>query len=76
MKNQKELQIIFGSATTASAQSNRTKEGKSIANGMSTQMTSANRNAIGAKKPDFVPSTKFFKKNKKEKTNYETHHLH
>ena len=72
MKNQKELQIIFGFVIDAFAQLNRTKEGKSIANGTSTQITSANRNAIGAKKPDSARSTKFFKKNKKEKTNYET----
>ena len=73
MKNQKELQIIFGSATDASAQLNRTKEDRSIVNGTSTPMTNANQNAIGAKKPDSVRSTKFFKKqNKKEKINYET----
>ncbi len=72
MKNQKELQIIFGFAITASAQLKHMKEDKSIENGTSTPMTNVNRNAIGVKKPDFVPSTKFFKKNKKEKTNYET----
>ena len=60
MKNQKELQTIFGSATAASAQLNRTKEDRYTGNGTLTQMTSANRNAIGAKKPDSVPSTKFF----------------
>ena len=60
MKNQKELQIISGSATAASAQLNRTKESKSTVNGMLTPMTNANRNAIGAKKPDFARSTKFF----------------
>ena len=72
MKNQKELQITFGSATAASAQLNRTKEDRYTGNGTSTPMMNINQNAIGAKKPDFVPSTKFFKKNKKEKTNYET----
>ena len=74
MKNQKELQIIFGSATAASAQLNRTKEDKSTENGTLTPMTSANRNVTGVKSLASVPSTKFFKKtNKKEKTNYETH---
>lgn len=64
MKNQKEIQTISGSATAASAQLNRTKEDKSTANGTLTPMTSANQNAIGAKKPDFAHSTKFFKKTK------------
>ena len=74
MKNQKELQIIFGSATTASAQLKRTKEDRYTGNGTLTPTMSVNRNAIGAKKLDSAPSTKFFKKtNKKEKTNYETH---
>ena len=73
MKNQKELQTISGFVTTASAQLKHTKGTKSTVNGMLILTTSANRNAIGVKKPDFVPSTKFFKKtNKKEKTNYET----
>ena len=64
MKNQKELQITFGSATAASAQLKRTKETKSTANGASTQMTSANRNAIGVKSLASARSTKFFKKTK------------
>ena len=73
MKNQKELQIIFGFAINASAQLKRTKEDKCTVNGTSILMTSVNQSAIGVKKPDSVPSTKFFKKtNKKEKTNYET----
>ena len=73
MKNQKELQIIFGFVITASAQLNRTKEGKSIVNGTSTLTTKINQNVTGAKKQDSAHSTKFFKKtNKKEKTNYET----
>ena len=72
MKNQKELQIIFGFVIDAFVQLNRTKESKSIANGTSTQTMSVNQNAIGAKKPDSAHSTKFFKTNKKEKTNYET----
>ena len=61
MKNQKELQIVFGSATTASAQLKHTKETKSTANGTLTPMTSVNRNAIGVKEPDSARSTKFFK---------------
>ena len=73
MKNQKELQIVFGFVITVSAQLKRTKENKSTANGTLTPMTSVNQNAIGAKKPDSAHSTKFFKKtNKKEKINYET----
>ena len=73
MKNQKELQIIFGFVITASAQLNRTKEGKSIASGMWILTMKTNQNVIGAKKPDSARSTKFFKKqNKKEKTSYET----
>ena len=64
MKNQKELQIIFGSATDASAQLKRTKEDKCTVNGMLTLMTNVNRNAIGAKKPDSAHLTKFFKKTK------------
>ena len=56
MKNQKELQIVFGSATAASAQLNRTKEDKSTANGTLTPMTNANRNAIGVKIVDIVRS--------------------
>ena len=72
MKNRKELQIVFGSATDASAQLNRTKEDKSIGNGMLTQMTSANQNAIGAKSLASAHSTKFFKKQIKGETNYET----
>ena len=73
MKNQKELQIIFGSATDASAQLNRTKEDRYTGNGMSTLTTNINQNVIGVKKPGSAPSTKFFKKQiKKEKTNYET----
>ena len=69
MKNQKELQIIFGFAITASAQLKRTKEDKSIENGTSTPMMNVNRNVTGVKKPDFVPSTKFFKKNKIKRRN-------
>ena len=73
MKNQKELQTIFGFVTAASAQLNRTKEDKSIANGMSILTTKTNQNVTGAKIVDIVRSMKFFKKtNKKEKTNYET----
>ena len=73
MKNQKELQIVFGFVITVSAQLKRTKESKSTVNGMLILTMSVNRNAIGAKKPDSARSTKFFKKtNKKEKTNYET----
>ena len=60
MKNQKELQIVFGSATAASAQLNRTKEDKSTANGTLILTTNVNRNAIGEKRLDSVPSTKFF----------------
>ena len=66
---------LFGSATDASTQLKRTKEGKSIANGMSTPTTSVNQNVIGAKIVDIVRSMKFFNKkftNIKEK-NYETH---
>lgn len=69
MKNRKELQIIFGSATAASAQLNRTKEDRYTGNGMSTPTTSVNRNAIGAKKPDSARSTKFFKKTNKKGEN-------
>ena len=73
MKNQKELQIVFGSATAASAQLNRTKEDRYTGNGTSTLTMKTNQNAIGAQKPDSARSTKFFKKqNKKEKTSYET----
>ena len=73
MKNQKELQIIFGSATDASAQLKPMKEDRYTGNGTSTQMTNVNQSAIGAKGLASAPSTKFFKKtNKKEKTNYET----
>ena len=60
MKNQKELQIIFGFVIAASAQLNRTKEDKSTANGTLILTTSVNQNAIGAKKPDSARSTKFF----------------
>ena len=73
MKNQKELQIIFGFVTAASAQLNRTKEDKYAANGTLTQTMSANQNAIGVKKPASAHSTKFFKKTNKKEKNYETH---
>ena len=73
MKNRKELQIISGFAIDASAQLKRTKEDRCIGNGMSTPMTNVNQSAIGAKSLASAPSTKFFKKNKKEKTNYDTH---
>ena len=66
---------ISGFANDASAQLKRTKEGKSIANGMSTQTMSVSQNATGAKIVDIVRSMKFFNKkftNIKEK-NYETH---
>ena len=73
MKNRKELQTIFGSATAASAQLKRTKEDKSIANGTSILMTSVNQNVTGAKSLASAHLTKFFKKtNKKEKINHET----
>ena len=73
MKNPKELQIIFGSATDASAQLSRTKEDKCTVNGTSILTMKTNQNAIGAKSLASAPSTKFFKKtNKKEKTSYET----
>ena len=60
MKNQKELQIIFGSATDASAQLNRTKEYKCTGNGTSTPMMNINQNAIGVKRLDSAHLTKFF----------------
>ena len=60
MKNQKELQIIFGSAITASAQLKHTKEDKSIENGTSTPMMNVNRNAIGVKRLDSAHLMKFF----------------
>ena len=69
MKNQKELQITFGSATAASAQLNRTKEDRYTGNGTSTPMMNINQNAIGVKKPGSAPSTKFFKKTNKKGEN-------
>ena len=73
MKNQKELQIIFGFVITASAQLNRTKEDRYTGNGTSILTMKTNQNAIGVKKPDSARSTKFFKKQiKKEKTDHET----
>ena len=65
MKNPKELQIIFGSATDASAQLNRTKEDRYTGNGTLTLTMSVNQNAIGAKSLASAPSTKFFKNKEK-----------
>ena len=61
MKNQKELQIIFGFVITVSAQLNRTKEDRYTGNGMLILTTNVNQNAIGAKSPVSAHSTKFFK---------------
>ena len=74
MKNQKELQIIFGFVIDASAQLNRVKEGRFTASGTLILTTNVNQNAIGVKSRASARSTKFFNKkftNIKEK-NYET----
>lgn len=79
MKNPKELQIIFGSATDASAQLKRMKEDKCTVNGTSILMTSVNQNVTGAKSLASARSTKFFNQNSKinnlyiKEKDYETH---